>query len=76
MENSDLIDLNIDYLVISNIDQNMEGLLSITNSIENIICDSSNSFKVLNSGGKYKYESIYYVPAQGAYIKQINNEKW
>jgi competence protein ComEC len=76
MENSDFINLNIDYLVISNSYQNIEGLLSIANRKENIIFDSSNSYKLLISGREHKYESIYYVLANGPYIKQINNGKW
>ncbi len=68
-----LIDLNTDYLVIPGLWQNKGDLLNITNDEENIICDSSNSHKLSLMKSDNKYNSIYFVPVDGPYIRQINN---
>ena len=68
-----LIDLNIDYLVISGLWQNMDDLLNITGGRKNIICDSSNSYKLSCTKSEDKYKSIYYVTDHAPYVRQINN---
>jgi hypothetical protein len=75
-EKKGLEELNLDYLVISNICQNIEGLVSIVKGGENIIIDSSDSHILNKTGVENQNESIYNIPVQGPYVKQINKGKW
>jgi len=63
--------LNIDYVIISNIWQNSKDLQHMFNSKGNIIFDSSNHFDLANSQANFLYESLHAVPIHGPYIEKI-----
>ena len=68
-----LLDLNIDFLVISGLWQDMEYFPNFAKGKENIIFDSSNSHMLPYPKVEDTLDSIYFVPVHGPYIRPINN---